>query len=149
MFSSYIAGGNSFLHLQWRTKRIKVSESPPPNHVISFIRQYAVTWSTDFWATMFPQNIRRTQMFPHFLLWFLFPSILFSLLRLLFLTFSGAPDITYAIHTCTHAQNIILIMTLSGDRVIGWSGAWFYNTVKNKFNCNSVYRVHIVTVTIS
>lgn len=107
MFSSYIAGGNSFLHLQWRTKRIKVSESPPPNHVISFRRQYAVTWSTDFWATMFPQNIRRTQMFPHFLLWFLFLSILFSLLRLLFLTFSGAPDITYAIHTCTHAQNII------------------------------------------
>lgn len=48
MFSSYIAGGNSFLHLQWRTKRIKVSESPPPNHVISFRRQYAVTWSTDF-----------------------------------------------------------------------------------------------------
>lgn len=36
-----------------------------------------------------------------------FLSILFSLLRLLFLTFSGAPDITYAIHTCTHAQNII------------------------------------------
>lgn len=107
MFSSYIAGGNSFLHLQWRIKRIKVSESPPPNHVISFRRQYAVTWSTDFWTAMFPQNIRRTQMFPHFLLWFLFLSILFSLLRLLFLTFSGAPDITYAIHTCTHAQNII------------------------------------------
>lgn len=31
-------------------KRIKVSESPPPNHVISFRRQYAVTWSTDFWT---------------------------------------------------------------------------------------------------
>lgn len=88
-------------------KRIKVSESPPPNHVISFRRQYAVTWSTDFWTAMFPKNIRRTQMFPHFLLWFLFLSIFFSLLLLLFLTFSGAPDIAYAIHTCTHAQNII------------------------------------------
>lgn len=31
-------------------KRIKVSESPPPNHVISFRQQYAVTWSTDFWT---------------------------------------------------------------------------------------------------